>query len=282
MNTFQNIVYIGAAFATVAKAACTMERAQDCIDFEYMQLAVEDYAGDYTWRFYTTNSKDGYETRLFRFEGDETGLPIDNQWSQGPVLLYNTATRDCKSWFTESLSAEMDSIPKQLFDAGYDVWIGCKRGSIYSHLHRTPFEGDVPEPTIKPNVLKHSDEEEEEFWDFNTGTIGEYEIPKMVAKIQQVTREGDEVRTCKKVQIIAHALGSAEALVTLSTFPETSERLVSHLINLAPCPIPTYQQDDDDRRILSAKTEMTAEPPRELSEEVSELVAEKENRLLKR
>lgn len=73
------------------------------------------------------------------------------------------------------------------------------------------------------------------------------------------------------MQIIAHSLGSAEALVTLSSFPETSEKFVSHLINLAPCPIPTYQ-NVDDRRDLSAEKDMTTDPPRELSEEAEDLV----------
>ena len=78
MNTFQSIVSIGAAFAVVANAACTIDRAQDCIDFEEMQQAVETMAGDYTWRFYTVDTEDENTLRLFRFMGDETGVEIDN------------------------------------------------------------------------------------------------------------------------------------------------------------------------------------------------------------
>ena len=78
---------------------------------------------------------------------------------------------------------------------------------------------------------------------------------------------------------MAHGLGTAESLVTLSKLPITSERAISHLINLAPCPIPTYffNDDLDDRRLLSKD-----EAPHELSSEESfEIVDEKKGRLLR-
>lgn len=105
----------------------------------------------------------------------------------------------------------------------------------------------------------------------------------MTKKVLKVSREKvDDVWECKKLQIIAHGLGSAEALVALSSFPATGERLISQLISLAPCPIPTYHDEEDDRRILSGETDTTAEPPRELSDEATDLVEEKRGRLLKK
>ena len=41
------------------------------------------------------------------------------------------------------------------------------------------------------NRLQHTDEEREEFWDFNTGHIGVYDIPSMVGKIIEETAVDD-------------------------------------------------------------------------------------------
>lgn len=127
--------------------------------------------------------------------------------------------------------------------------------------------------------LQHSDEELEEFWDFNTGTIGLNDIPAMVAKIHSTIFDTlHPIEQCKKVQIVAHGLGSAEALVTLSALPQTSARLISHLINLAPCPIPASQDYIDDRRILAS----AEAPPRELSEASEDILGDKADRYLRK
>ena len=99
----------------------------------------------------------------------------------------------------------------------------------------------------------------------------------MVGKILEFTAETVDFQLqCKKVQILAHGLGTAESLVTLSKLPITSERAISHLINLAPCPIPTYYRDDDRRRMLQAEEVAVEEPPRELEgQEASEDTVEK-------
>lgn len=104
----------------------------------------------------------------------------------------------------------------------------------------------------------------------------------MVGKILEFTAETVDFQLqCKKVQILAHGLGTAESLVTLSKLPITSERAISHLINLAPCPIPTYYRDDDRRRMLQAEEVAVEEPPRELEgQEASEDTVEKKFREL--
>lgn len=47
------------------------------------------------------------------------------------------------------------------------------------------------------------------------------DIPSMVGKVIEESASLDGL-TCKKVQILAHGLGTAESLVTLSTLPITS------------------------------------------------------------
>lgn len=153
MNTFQKIVSLGATMGAIANAVCPLDRAFDCINFEEMQIAVATYAGDYSWRFYTALTDDDYMVRIFRFLGDETGATVPDQWTKGPVLLVNTATKDCRSWFTDTMDENQDSIPKMLFDDGYDVWIACKRGSIYSWEHDTPFNMSLLEDTDEQQRL---------------------------------------------------------------------------------------------------------------------------------
>lgn len=47
------------------------------------------------------------------------------------VLMTHTATKNCVDWLTAS-AVGVDSIPKLLFDKGYDVFLGCRRGTEYS------------------------------------------------------------------------------------------------------------------------------------------------------
>lgn len=129
----------------VTDGASTVEvTVFDCENFaqkDVVEAAVTKYAGDYAWSMYETGGD--YKNKLFRFEGDADGEAIkdaeDNeiQGSLGQVLLLHTATRDCLSWFTSSADEAIDSIPKMLFDMGYDVWLGCNRGTMFSLAHET-------------------------------------------------------------------------------------------------------------------------------------------------
>ena len=154
-----------AVFATMVAqtyAVCPVGPALaafDCIDWPEMDNAVRDHAGDYTWRFYSQITADGYKIKTFRFLADSNGDQVPDQWTKGPILLMNSVTNDCRDWFTESADPMADSIPKQLFDAGYDVWIGCSRGTLFSDEHETYAQGS------------------EDYWDFNTGTIGRNDVP---------------------------------------------------------------------------------------------------------
>ena len=87
----------------------------------------------------------------------------------GPVLLLNTATRDCRSWFTETSNADVDSIPKMLFDAGYDVWIGCTRGRDIT-LENANYNKNVPEQSAA-------------YWNYSFAEIGKEDVASMVDEI---------------------------------------------------------------------------------------------------
>ena len=79
---------------------------------------------------------------MIRFRGDENGNPLlgppDDfgiptilQGRLRPVLLVHTATEDCLSWLN-AVETGTDSIPFILFTQGYDVYLGCRRGTQFS------------------------------------------------------------------------------------------------------------------------------------------------------
>ena len=53
-------------------------------------------------------------------------------------------------------------MPLQLFEQGFDIWLGNNRGTRYSNLNH------------------HHPEESEERWDFSWAEMGEYDIPAMI------------------------------------------------------------------------------------------------------
>ena len=62
-------------------------------------------------------------------EADTFTTPLQN--ARHAVLMTHTATKNCVDWLTAS-AVGVDSIPKLLFDKGYDVFLGCRRGTEYS------------------------------------------------------------------------------------------------------------------------------------------------------
>lgn len=133
------------------------------------------------------------------------------------------------------------SIPEALWNEGYDVWMGCKRGSVYSRGHATLDVTDLAD--------------QEDYWGFNTDDIGEKDVTAMISKILETSLDtADGVGDCltKKVQIVAQCLGSLEALTAMAAFPDDSATKVSNVINMAPCGVraePAACSDDTRRRL---------------------------------
>lgn len=137
-----------------------------CADWTDLNTLVADHSGDYAWQFFQVTTEDDYEIKLFNFSGDSAGDPTANQFSKSSVLFLAPARQDC-SWWLNVQDDAYDSIPKQLFDMGYDVWLGCKRGTQFSLTHDT----------------LNSVDDAEQYWNFNTDTIATKDIPRMVGFI---------------------------------------------------------------------------------------------------
>lgn len=141
-------------------------------------------------------------------EGDTFTTELQNV--RHAVLMTHTATKNCVDWLTASAPG-VDSIPKLLFDKGYDVFLGCRRGTEYSRT-LSGLDLDTPEGL-------------ELYFDYNTQTVGEKDVPAMVAKavaIHAAELGGplSVANNCADAQILTHGLGSAEALAAFSLNPD--------------------------------------------------------------
>ena len=218
-----------AALAAYTKAVCVDEGDFVCTtDFTDVNTIVADTSGDYAWTFYETTNADDYTLRMFRFLGDDTeaflvGPPY--QGSLGPVMFMHTVTKDCLSWLTSTQDDTEDSIPKKLFDLGYDVWLACRRGTEYSRE--------------KAGLDLTMDADLATYFDFNTETVGEEDIGAFIDLINE-TLDDEGIWDCNgTVQIVTHGIGAGEVLAGLNLDADLPAK-VSFVTNLAPCLVPTY------------------------------------------
>ncbi len=231
---------VAALFAVGAKAQFCQEPG-DCVDLIDASFAAN--ADGFTYTFYNTDTADDYRLGMIRFSGDDTGSAIADQGSKGPILLMHSATQNCLNWLDDTADSGQDSIPLQLFKAGYDVWMGCRRGTYFSRRIADPEDLDISGAA-----------EEEPFFNYNTQTVGENDVPAFITKILFETKgeRGDD--TCSKVQIITAGYGIAEAVAGMAKYPTDSDARIANVVALAPCAIPTYfDNDDDERRLLKAE-----------------------------
>ena len=131
-------------------------------------------------------------------------------------------TLDSLAWFNV-FTEDRCALGTRLFDEGYQVYFGNVRGTPNSRNF-----SNGADATINENA----------YWNFTLDEIGKFDMQAMVKAAYQDYRS---VRTkdasCKKVSIIAHSLGTTEALIGLSQ-SDYAEEYISEAILLAPCPVP--------------------------------------------
>ena len=232
MRSFALLAAI-AAIASAAEECLSTGNADDCWTDSSIKDAIAAGTDQYTWARYETTTADDYNLGLIRLVGDNAGDAfVAAEDAKGPVLLLHTAFSDCLDWLNSDDPA-IDSIPLQLAKSGFDVWLGCRRGTFLSRTHQT----------------LDADDDAEEYWNFDTQTVGENDTPAMVQKIKD---EAADASSC--VQIVNHSFSTAEVLSYLAA-EATADETISQVINLAACAIPTYQlggvlDEGDDRRML--------------------------------
>lgn len=96
-------------------------------------------------------------------------------------------------------------------DAGYDVWMGNFRGTIYSRNHTT------------------LNEKNSKFWDFSFHELGVYDLPAQLDFVHATTK--------KKITYIGLSMGSTAGYVYGITYPDMAYKKVKTLVSLAPVAI---------------------------------------------
>ena len=91
------------------------------------------------------------------------------------------------SRFINRTNDNIDGLAIALAKAGYDVWLGNNRGSIFSNEHET-FDWI---------------EDEQEYWDFSFPELGIYDLPALISTVLEET-DG------KKIRYIGTSLGTTQ------------------------------------------------------------------------
>ena len=177
---------------------------------------------------------------MIRFLGDENGVPFPGSGEKGPLLLLSDIEQDCLNWLTDTADSAQESIPLALYKDGYDVWLGCRRGTTFSRV--TNNDDDISDA-----------DESQSFFNYNTEDIGEEDIPKMISKILFERKKPEDADSCAKVQILLNGYAMSETLTTMAKYPNDSLARIRNIAALAPCAIPTnFASEEGDTRILSA------------------------------
>ena len=125
------------------------------------------------------------------------------------------------SWF---LSPEFgDPMPIQLYQAGYDVWLGNNRGTYHSlehtHLH---FEKDA-----------------EQYWNFSFAEMGAKDLPAMIKLIKYTIGQDVDnpiIQHPDKIAYVGYDQGATQMLYGLARLEESFFKdYVRGAVLLAPC-----------------------------------------------
>ncbi|XP_050061069.1 lipase 3-like isoform X2 [Aphis gossypii] len=145
---------------------------------------------------------DGYILELHRIPRSKRGQePTRNH----PILIHHGILGTSADWV---LAGADKSLPMQLADDGYDVWLANCRGNTYSRKH------------ISMTYKQKS------FWNFSLHEVGKYDIPATIDYILSTTNS-------TQLHYIGYSMGSCVFFIMASERPEYQPKIRSQ-ISLAP------------------------------------------------
>lgn len=147
-------------------------------------------------------TEDGYILELHRISGNKNGQePTRNH----PVFVHHGILGSSADWV---LGGADISLPMQLSDAGYDVWLANCRGNTYSRKHSSM-------------TFKHKD-----FWNFSLHEVGTFDLPASFDYILMKT-------SAPQLHYVGFSMGTSVFFIMASERPEYHHKIRSQ-ISLAP------------------------------------------------
>ncbi|KAF5291039.1 hypothetical protein FQA39_LY14472 [Lamprigera yunnana] len=155
----------------------------------------------YSVEEYHLTTTDGYILTVFRIPfGKNLGVGATRK----PVLLQHGMFANSAGFINRGNK----SLAFILADAGFDVWLGNFRGTLYSKRHKE----------FSPTERK--------FWDFDTRELALYDTPAIVDFIFNKTEQ--------QLLYIGHSFGSAAAAMYGTIFPNSAKQKLKIIIAFAP------------------------------------------------
>ncbi|GJQ83098.1 hypothetical protein Trydic_g20109 [Trypoxylus dichotomus] len=155
---------------------------------------------------HTIETKDGYLLTLHR-------IPTNQNGEQGgrPIFLQHGLLSSSADWVDSGDNA----VAFLLADAGYDVWLGNSRGSVYSRAH-VSLSTDSPQ-----------------FWNFSFHEMGIYDLPASLNYVANVTKQGGELI------YIGHSMGTTMFFIFASMLPKEAS-IIKIMVAFAPVAYMTH------------------------------------------
>ena len=158
--------------ATANMAAFSQSAAYNMFKYyqdNYISFSAVMQRHGYAWEAVKVHTDDGYTLTTFHVTGKvaDDGSVITREPTEPPVLVQHGLGSDAATWLWSYTSGV--PLPLQLYDEGFDVWLGNNRGTEYSQQHDVYTTKDM------------------EFWLYDWAEMGTYDGVANVSKVKELT-----------------------------------------------------------------------------------------------
>lgn len=149
----------------------------------------------YAWEAVKVDTEDGFTLTTFHVTGKIVdGQTVTREPTEAPLLIQHGLGTDAATWLYNYVKGV--PLPLQMYDAGFDVWLGNNRGTEYSQVHNKYTTAD------------------KEFWLYDWAEMGQYDSVANVTKVKELT--GYE-----KILYLGYSQGTTQMFYGLSKFEES-------------------------------------------------------------